>query len=78
MYREFWHFDHSTEVVVVTAIVAIGLPLWFHLFMYWTTRRRKFVGKEFYQEVNVWLDEMRRKYAPDKPRKGRKPPTKEL
>jgi hypothetical protein len=66
MSLEYLPFDRSVEVVAVTAIVAVVLPLCFHVFMYWTTRRRKFVGKEFYREVNVWLGEMRRKYALDK------------
>jgi hypothetical protein len=82
MFREYWSlwpFDRSVEIIIVTVIVAVVLPLWFHIFMYWTTRRRKFVGKEFYQEVNVWLGEMRRKYAIDKPqpKNRKKSPTKE-
>jgi hypothetical protein len=78
-YWSHWPFDRSVEVVIVTLIVAIILPLSFHIFMYWTTRRRKFVGREFYAEVNAWLDEKRQKFADDKrqtkPRK--KAPPKE-
>jgi hypothetical protein len=64
----FWllrPFDRATGIVIVTGIVAVLLPLSFHVFMYWTTRRRKFVGREFYDEVNIWLADMQRKYTAD-------------
>jgi len=74
MFDDLYHFSHSFEVIIVTAFVAIGLPLCFHIFMFWTTRRRRFVGKEFYQEVNDWLGEMKRKYDEQRRNRFRPPP----
>jgi hypothetical protein len=47
MLREYWPFwplDRSVEIVIATLVVAVLLPLWFHTFMFWTTRRRNFVA----------------------------------
>lgn len=65
MLHEYLQY-YRLETIIMVGVITIGLPLWFHIFMAWTTRRRKFVGKEFYHEVNLWLDELKQKYAAEK------------